>query len=430
MVVYMTAAATQIYKPQSHLRVIEPKSPSQLEALYDFSPNLMYYGPWGNGKTFVLAAKALLMARMIPRNKIALIRRKRLHLEATTWKVLIDEVLPKSWISYYNKSKLYIRLHNGSEMFGYGLDSGDQLNALASQQFGWIGVEESREIREDQYDEQIGRSLRLPHVPDKFQQVMNVTNPDKPSHFLNVRFNTERWKGYKAIKGKILDKLLPKSYIERVDQLRGVFRKRYKDGLWVGAEGMVYPFDPAVHIIERFPIPKEWERVVVIDWGFDNPFVCQWWAIDPEGVWFLYREIYETHRTVPSLAPEIKAFNDVDGINPQVICDHDPGNRAILKAHKIKTKNAVKDRSNGQGTVEDLFNAEKIYHFEDALVRVDQRLVEARLPWCTVQEYPGYTWLEGKEDMSHEEDHGMDTLRYGTHTRLAGPKKRRGRVAA
>ncbi len=425
----MTTAVMPTYQRQTSLRVIEPKSASQREALYDLSDNLMYYGPWGNGKTYILAAKAVLMSK-IPNNRLALIRRKRTHLKATTWDVLIRDILPPSWVSYYNSTELLIRLYNGSEIRGFGLDTGSDINNLASQQFGWIGVEESREVTERQYDEQIGRSCRWPHIDPKFLQIMNVTNPDRPGHFLNVRFNTERWKGYKAIKGKILDKLLPKPYLERVNQLRGVFRKRYKEGLWVGAEGMVYPFDPAVHVIKRFRIPAEWERVVGIDWGMDNPFVCQWWAISPEGIWYLYREIYETNRTVTSLAPQIKKFNDADGINPRIICDHDKGSNAILKEYKIKNINAIKDRLNGQGTVEDLFNSEKLFLFDDALVKVDDRLVESRRPWSTAQEFPGYTWIDGKDDMSKEDDHGMDDLRYCTHTRLAGRKKRPFRHAA
>ena len=427
----MTATMTmpQTFKRQTKIRRIQPQSTSQLEALSDLSDNLMYYGPWGNGKTYILAAKTALMSK-IPNNRLALIRRKRTHLKATTWDVLIKEILPSSWIKRYNSTELLIELYNGSIIRGFGLDTGNDINALASQQFGFIGVEEARELREDQYDEQIGRSLRWPHINPKFLQIMSVTNPDRPGHFLNQRFNVERWKGYKAIKGKILDKLLPAAYMERVNQLRGVFRKRYKDGLWVGAEGMVYPFDPAVNVIKRFAIPKEWERVVGIDWGFDNPFVCQWWAINPEGVWYLYRELYETHKTVNYFAPKIKAFNDADGIDPRIICDHDPGNIAILKEHKIKAQNAVKERNNGQATVEDLFNAEKVFLFDDALVKVDGRLVEMRKPWMTAQEFPGYTWREGKDDMSREDDHGMDDFRYCAHTRLMGRKRRKGRVAA
>lgn len=428
----MTAAIQmpRTFERATSLRVIKPESQSQLEALKDFSDNLLYYGPWGNGKTYILAAKTLLMS-MIPNNRSALIRRKRKHLEETTWKVLVDEILPKSWISYMNTTKLFIRLHNGSEINGFGLDTGKDINNLASHQYGFIGVEEAREIREDQYDEQIGRSNRWPHIPEKFLQVMSVTNPDNPGHFLNVRFNTERWDTYRAIKGKILAKLLPKAYMKRVNQLRGVFRKRYKEGLWVGAEGMVYPFDPAVHVIKRFPIPKEWERVVGIDWGTDNPFVCQWWAISPEGVWYLYREMYMSLRTVNYYAPKIKTFNEADGINPRIICDHNPGNNAILKEFKIKNRNAVKDRLNGQGTVDDLFGQDKIFLFDDALVEIDNRLVDMRKPWCTAQEFPGYTWMDGaKDDMSHEDDHGMDDLRYCTHTRLAGARRRKGRVAA
>jgi phage terminase large subunit len=409
--------------------VIQPKTKSQLEALSDLSDNLMYYGCWGSGKTFILAAKTLLMS-MIPNNRLALIRRKRTHLKATTWDVLIKDVLPPSWIDYYNSTELLIKLKNKSEIRGFGLDSGNDINALASQQFGFIGVEEARETREDQYDEQIGRSLRWPHIPPKFLQVMLVTNPDRPGHFLNQRFNVERWEDYKSIKAQILDNLLPKAYLRRIEQLRGVFRKRYKDGLWVGAEGMVYPFDPAVHVIKRFAIPKEWERVVSADLGYDNPLCIQWWAISPEARWYLYREIYKTHVSPSVYIPQIQSFNNADGINPRVICDHDPAIASLFKSYGVKTQNAIKDRMAGQITVNDLFEMDKSYIFEDCLVEVDNRLVEQRKPWSTAQEYPGYTWLDGKDDMSHEDDHGMDAERYAKHTRLSPKKRRKGRVAA
>jgi predicted transcriptional regulator len=35
-----------------------------------------------------------------------------------------------------------------------------------------------------------------------------------------------------------------------------------------------------------------------VDFGYTNPFVMQWWAEDPDGRLYLYREIYRTRRLV------------------------------------------------------------------------------------------------------------------------------------
>jgi hypothetical protein len=47
--------------------------------------------------------------------------------------------------------------------------------------------------------------------------------------------------------------------------------------------------------IYYFDIPPGWTMVCSIDFGFNAPFVCQWWAIDTDGSMYLYREIYELH---------------------------------------------------------------------------------------------------------------------------------------
>lgn len=412
---------------------IRPESPSQLLALRDLSLNLLYDGCWGTGKTKILAFKTLLMAYLYPGNKCCLIRRKRAHLEATTWKVLVDEVLPKQWVVRHNDTKLYRKLSNGSEIFGYGLDSPGDITILASHQYGFMGIEEAREIKEAQFDEQITRCLRLPGIP--IHQCMLVTNPDIPEHWINKRFRSERWPTYNAIKGSMLTHLLPASYMYRVNQLTGVFRQRYKHGLWVGTEGMVYPWDPSHHSIGRFVVPKEWRREVALDWGYDNPFCCKWYAQSPEEhlgypakSWFMYREIYMTHRTVNVHAPQVRKYNELDGINPWVICDTDPNNRAIFKEHSIRTRNADKDRLAGQMAMQNLFDADQFYYFDDALVERDERLVENQLPWRSSMEFPGYVWMPGKDDMSDDDDHGMDTDRYFANT--AKKKKRKGRAWA
>ncbi len=388
----------------------------QARAFEDISPMLLHDGGWFSGKTHVVAAKGMLLGLLYPNNCIGFVRRKRVDLEATLWKWFIDKVLPPSIVIAHNDQKLYRKIKNGTEFFGAGLDSNDEVNKLASREYGFIGVEEATEIAENDFDEKLLRCMRLPTVP--FRQLMLICNPQGPGHFLYQRFVVNKLENYKRIQATILPDV-PPNYQAILDQLTGVFKLRYKDGLWVSFEGLVYPFDPAKHIIDPFEIPKDWKRVVCVDFGFDHPFVCQWWAVSPSDVWFLYREIYHTRRTVKTHSATIKHYNEIDGIQPEIICDHDAEDKATLEENGFYTKLAKKERLSGQQSVYDKFENNQIFFFRDCTVERDMRQVMEKKPASTVEEFSTYIWTnKAKEDMIKEKDDGMDCNRYGIHTEL------------
>ena len=64
--------------------------------------------------------------------------------------------------------------------------------------------------------------------------------------------------------------------------------RRY--GRFATSEGLVYPeFDESVHIIEPFPIPKEWQDNISIDPGLNNPLSAHWYAVDfDDNVYVVY----------------------------------------------------------------------------------------------------------------------------------------------
>jgi PBSX family phage terminase large subunit len=430
----------------TEVRTIAPESREQHQAMLDKSLSLLFDGPWGSGKTHLGAAKALAVGWDIPNNCIALVRRKRVDLKPTLWKWFIDKILPPEMVVQHNDTELYRRIINGTEFYGVGLDSALDVNKLASREYGLIIVEEAREISEDDFDGKILRNLRLPNVP--FHQALLLTNPDSPAHWIYKRFYLKRQDGYNAIKGRTLRHLLPESYMQRLDQLTGIFRKRYRDGEWVAAEGMVYPFDPMKHIVKSFPIPYDWQRVIAVDFGFDHPFVCQWYGVSPSDVWYMYREIYYSNRTVRNHAKDITAYmqrdiedalRDVEldlqegridkrryedkraeieyNMRPSIICDHDAEDIATLNENGLRTRPAEKDRLAGQQAVYTKFENEQLYLFEDALVEVDQRLLMEGKPTRTADEYGTYVWMsKGKEDMVKVKDDGMDTQRYAIYT--------------
>jgi len=411
---------------------IKPLNLPQYQVMRSTAPKLLFHGAWGTGKPHIGAAKALFLGRKYDNNCIALVRRKRVDLKATLWKWFKDKILHPKLIVRSNDTDLYRQIQSGTEFFGVGLDSVNDVNKLASREYGFIVVEEAKEVSEEDFEEKLLRCLRLPTVP--FHQILLLTNPGVPAHWINKRFLTEKWEGYESFKGITLRDLLPASYLAILDQLTGIYKLRYRDGLWVAAEGLVYPFDPSKHVLtwEKFEtltgfkeIPKEWKRVLSIDFGFDNPFCCHWWAISPSDVWFLYREIYYTHRTVNTHAVQILKFCKMDGVKPLAICDHDAEDQATLREHGIRTVNAKKDRMAGQQTVYDKYENDKIYYMADALVEKDQRLAINRKPYSTITEKPGYVWTnKTKEDMAKEDDHGQDCERYAHHTTKHGRKGR------
>ena len=75
----------------------------------------------------------------------------------------------------------------------------------------------------------------------------------------------------------------------------GVFYRRYILGLWVTAEGLVYPmFDRDVHMVDgEFPISPRHRYYVSIDYGTVNPFAAGLYDYDPANQRAtMIREIY------------------------------------------------------------------------------------------------------------------------------------------
>jgi len=88
-----------------------------------------------------------------------------------------------------------------------------------------------------------------------------------------------------------------KDYVKRLEALPEIERKRQLLGIWDAFEGQIFTeLLQSVHGYEDFDIPPEWERICVLDWGFAKPFAVLWFAIDYDGIIYLYREWYGSKR--------------------------------------------------------------------------------------------------------------------------------------
>jgi phage terminase large subunit len=210
-----------------------------------------------------------------------------------------------------------------------------------------------------------------------------------------------------------------------LDALTGVRYKRGRLGLWVSAEGQIYEeYDPAIHVVDELPATIK-RRFRSIDFGYVNPFVCQWWAEDADGRLYLYRELYMSGRLVEDHAAQIKQLTGDEFIS-FTVADHDAEDRATLLRYGIPTTPAVKEVTPGIGSVQARLRLQsdgkpRLFFVRNALIETDAQMRDLHRPTSTVQELPSYVWeprrdgRPAKEQPVKVDDHGMDTMRYLVH---------------
>ena len=327
---------------------------------------------------------------------------------------------------------------SGSQIFIAGMKDEGQRQALRSihgdGSADFIWGEEANALTEDDHNELLGR-LRGKAAP--WRQILYSTNPDHPQHWIKTRLmdGGEASVHYSRATD---NPHLPADYHETLAAITGTLGKRLRDGQWVQSEGVVYDgWDDALHMVDRMPPGwQAWRKIRVIDFGYVNPFCCQWWAIDPDGGMYRYREIYMTHRTVAQHATLINALSQGERYEA-TICDHDAEDRATLRAAGIGNIAAVKDVSRGIQAVQQRLargpdDKPRLFLLRGALVEVDDSLQKAKRPTCTEQEMPGYIWQttpDGRPDKEEPlklNDHGCDAARYACLyvERPTGPRSR------
>lgn len=333
---------------------------------------------------------------------------------------------PLEKVRFHTTQQAYL-YPNGSELVVGGLDKASK---VMSMEYDMAYVQEAIELTEDDW-ESITTRLRYGVMP--YQQLIADTNPDRENHWLNLRGRNgkttvleSRHEDNPTLWDKERNAWTKEgeAYIGKLEALTGVRYKRLRKGLWVQAEGQIYDeYDPAIHLIDRFDIPYTWPRYLVVDFGFTNPFVAQWWAEDLDGRLFRYREIYMTQRLVEDHAKQIRALCAGEPLPEDVICDHDAEGRATLAKYLgMSTTPAHKAVSEGIQAVQSRLKVAgdgraRLYLLRDSLVERDEARAEAKLPTCTEEEVDGYVWNlksgrnKGEEPVK-ENDHGMDAARY------------------
>ena len=262
-------------------------------------------------------------------------------------------------------------------------------------------------------------------------------NPEGPNHWFKVEWID------KAAEKKILylhftmeDNL---SLSEEVkaryrSMFVGIFYQRFILGLWVLAEGIIYPnFDKIKHCIKKDDIPKKFDCFYVTsDYGITNPQVFLLCGIKyingKPHVWIL-DEYYNkgTKKNKSGQEEKItktddmflkdykKLIKDID-VRKVII---DPSATSLInlfKQNKIAVKEADNSVIDGINLVLNWLDEERIH------------IVEEKCP-NIIREFNSYIWDEkaqekGEDKPIKQNDHALDALRYLLQTLF--PNKKRG----
>jgi hypothetical protein len=231
--------------------------------------------------------------------------------------------------------------------FGHCNDPEDYINFL-SFEFTHIGFDELVTFEQEQYDNIRTRLRTTDPVLAKMLRCVAMSNPlmqkqknerfvTKDPNWVRTRFVDEAPDGNVILKNKVVLSSGEVVWHTRLfmparlsDNPNAEFRRQYEINLqahkphirdallkgdWYVRPDSFYAdsYDPRMHVCGPFKIPDEWVRFRTLDWGFKTPGRAYWWAMDPEGNLFCYRELCFQEKTDVQVAKMILEIDLAQG---------------------------------------------------------------------------------------------------------------------
>ena len=438
---------------------------------------VLFGGAKGPGKTDCLIAEA---ARLYEHpNYHGLILRRTFP--------RLQEIIDRCWQLYpkmggeYRASEHRWYFKSGAKITLGHVQHEDDKRNYHGKEFHFIGFDELTEFSSTQYSFILANVRMAKGGLDL--QIRATTNPGGPGHvwvkeyFVDTCKPTE-WVDYfsgdgvvrkMAVPGVHVDPLTGTSrcfvpatvydnaaimindpgYVSRLEALPHVEKLRLLHGDWKTFEGQVFvELSQRIHGCEPQAIPGEWEKFMAFDWGYAKPWCALWFAVDYDGIIYLYRELYGCKEDQHDIG--LRQTN-------AEIC------RAILDAEKEKVKYRVADpacwsptklrgsnKAHGPSFIEDAAN-DGLFFLKadnDRLRGKQQCHMRFMLETETdkngevIKEYPRFvafndcknwwrTMTQIREDVKNpedvdtdQEDHLYDTTRYAFMSRPVTPQRK------
>lgn len=389
---------------------------------------ILFDGGSRSGKTALICEYLIRRALLYPRSRQLAARKCRAHAKTSVWNDTLKNYLARHVPSSFytlNESELTIRFRNGSEIIAGGLDSAERTEKILGNEYITVYINEATQFTYETVQMAVTRlAQRVRARSGKYFAIPKLIldcNPRGPNHWLhyvgvrNIDPETEellpdvaKWA---RVNFSAYDNIanLPSEYIASLEALPVVMRERMLNGVWRDNSGAVYDeFDDDLHTLDPFEIPSDWRRIRSIDFGYTNPFVCLWGAIDGDGRLYIYREWYKSATRTKEHAETIKRLS-ADERYFTTVADHDAGDRAELEANGIRTVAASKNVMQGIQSVKNRLavagdGKARIFFFRN-LKKLMSEMYDYK--WA-----PSNGVTNAKEEPLKLNDHAMDALRY------------------
>lgn len=238
-------------------------------------------------------------------------------------------------------------------------------------------------------------------------------NPESPQHWFYLEWikkHDERNALYLHFTMRDNPGLTEKVIEQYESMFSGVFHDRFIRGLWVVAEGLVYPMFDERNITDE--VPKSGEYYVSCDYGTLNPFSAGLWCWNGK-VATRVREYYYSGRDERNNKTDEEYYIELEklaGDLPVKSVIVDPSAASfieVIRRHKrFGVQKAINDVIPGIATT--------ARYIQDGTIKVHRNCKDA------IREFGLYRWDEkSTEDKPiKENDHAMDDIRYFTMTIL------------
>lgn len=237
-------------------------------------------------------------------------------------------------------------------------------------------------------------------------------NPESPQHWFYKEWIENERENTQHIHFLLEDNpILTPQMIERTKAMySGVFYDRYIRGLWVVAEGLIYPMFDESCIVDE--LPETGEYYVSCDYGTLNPFAALLWRWDGKTA-TLMREYYYSGREKQQSKTDEEYYQDVAkwiGDVPIRSFIVDPSAASFIETLRRHKKFLVRHAKND--VLPGIMTTSR--YLQDGTIKVCKECKN------TIKEFGLYRWdEESNEDRPiKENDHAMDAVRYFAYTVL------------
>lgn len=288
-----------------------------------------FIGGFGNGKSMCGAAEMLVNAVELPGSKWVVARYDWGSLANTSWQVLLD-IIPKGFIASATSRPPVINLVNGSQIIGYNLKKRSKAQMRSLQLSGaWLDEVNEDGITEEHFKELIGR-CRSPKGRGRIWMTGNPAGRNWVyQRFFAHQFDSlaKKWPDHEGFRARTQEnKHLPEVYLQHMrDNYDEEWLAKFMEGDFDVFEGQILDnFRTDIHVIDPFPIPREWPRFRALDHGLTAPTACLWAACDFQGRLYIYNEYYKKESVIEV---NVGAINDLSGVEDYEWTVIDPSTR-------------------------------------------------------------------------------------------------------